>query len=320
MQQLALRPPSFPTRRSYRTNMTAEIVSHLVEKFPDATPAECQRFFEAYRRRHHAKDVQAEAENALQDYVAWRKQFRMDGNGGTSLSINGSENVDPGDHDAMLWRKACGRCESSLKKSQPVASKTKTSSVSRRKMQQKSRDATSKPAIMAPQFVFMHNINHSAIVDKKGNSILHVLPAMIDIQKFTAEYYGQTLLFYLDALLNRNSYDRMTVLLDVRPGQGWPNPLAVFMVNFIRKVVTMVQGRFPGRLERLIVFPVPKPAMGIFQAVQWAFHAELVEKIVLVSGSAERKSPLPRRDLHQYIDKDMLELTEKVRLEMFLPE
>ena len=97
-------------------------------------------------------------------------------------------------------------------------------------------------------------------------------------------------------------------------------PLAVFMVNFVRKLAKMLQGRFPGRLEKLIVFPVPKAALSVFHAMQWVFHAELNERIVLVPGSAERKSPLPKKYLQRYISEEVLDYTEQKRIDTFVTE
>lgn len=107
-------------------------------------------------------------------------------------------------------------------------------------------------------------------------------------------------------------------MLDVRPGEGWPNPLAIFMIPFIRKIAKMLQGRFPGRLERLIVFPVPTTALGVFHAVQWVFNKQITEKMVLVSGPAERQSPLPKDELSKFISEDILDFTEEARRSSFV--
>ncbi|KAG7359190.1 CRAL/TRIO domain containing protein [Nitzschia inconspicua] len=327
--------------------MTAETLILLEQKFPEATKAECRRFWDACRRNNNdnnnnnevvtagTKDATVllvETEKALEEYLEWRRRLGMDdykGNDSQSIESenNNNNNKDPittNHHDAMLWKKSCHRCEQIMMRNQQVSSNKS----SRTKEKRKTKVNTAKTSIHVPQFVFSHNNNNnnnstndrSQVEDNQGNQILHVLPALMDIQNVTAEWYGRTLQFYLDGLLNRESHDKVTVLLDVRPGEGWPNPMAVFMVNFIRKIAKMLQGRFPGRLEKLIVFPVPKPALGIFHAVRWALPTELAEKIVLVSGSAERKSPLPNDELKTYIAEDVLEFTETVRVAKFVPE
>jgi CRAL/TRIO domain len=247
-------------------------------------------------------------------------------NEGNADSVNDNHN-----HDAKLWKAACCRCDkviiSHQDASSPGSSCTKISK--QKSLRRKTNTTTAKStrtvvAMVPPQFVFLHQGNTSTratattVVDNHGNKVLHVLPAMIDTKNVTAEYYGRILQFYLDRILARQSEEKMTVLLDVRPGVGWPNPSAIFMIPFIRKIVTMLQGHFPGRLEKLVVFPVPLAALGVFHAVQWVFHAELMEKIVLISGPAERKSPLPKSDLTKYISETNLDITETARLEKFL--
>ncbi|KAG7355148.1 CRAL/TRIO domain containing protein [Nitzschia inconspicua] len=326
--------------------MTAETLILLEQKFPKATKAECRRFWDACRRNNNNNEVVTagtkdatvllvETEKALEEYLEWRRRLGMDedkGNDSQSIeSKNNNNNKDPttttNHHDAILWKKSCHRCEQIMMMRKQQVSSNKASFTTKEK--RKTKDKSAKTSIHVPQFVFSHNSNkhnnktstsgRSQLVDNQGNQILHVLPALMDIQNVTAEWYGRTLQFYLDGLLNRESHDKVTVLLDVRPGEGWPNPMAVFMVNFIRKIAKMLQGRFPGRLEKLIVFPVPKPALGIFHAVRWVLSTELAEKIVLVSGSAERKSPLPKHELKTYISEDVLDFTETVRVAKFVP-
>ena len=85
------------------------------------------------------------------------------------------------------------------------------------------------------------------IIDRHGYQMIHVLPALIDKSNVSSEIYAMILIFYLDQLLDRSSETKMTVVLDVRPGQGWPNSPAIFMVNYIRKITSMLQGHFPGK-------------------------------------------------------------------------
>jgi hypothetical protein len=321
-----------------------ETATILSQKFPGATRAECKRFLlqacRCRRDRYFGNADEAamvaitvEAEKSLQDYLAWRKRFGMDNKDDNDEDIPLNERLDEGNvdcangtnHDAILWEKACRRCDKVM--SHQDASNALDANVSGAKASKSNstrrRTNTKATTIKAgvPQFVFLHPNNNgtgATMVDHHGNKVLHVLPAMIDNKNVTAEYYGRTLYFYLDRVLARQTEETVTVLFDVRPGEGWPNPSAILMVHFIRKIVRMLQGRFPGRLEKLLVFPVPAPALGVFHAVQWAFHAELKEKIVLVSGSAELQSPLPKSELKKYISEADLDVTEKARLEKFL--
>jgi hypothetical protein len=145
------------------------------------------------------------------------------------------------------------------------------------------------------------------------------LPALINRKQATAETYGLALSFYLDRKVDRSSEEKMTVLLDVRSGEGWPNPLAVFMVYWIRKVTKMLQSHYPGRLDTLILFPVPWAAMSVWGAIKRVFQYGIMDNVALVSGPANTASPLPKERLEELVDDEVLDFTEQFRIDNFKP-
>lgn len=170
------------------------------------------------------------------------------------------------------------------------------------------------------QIIFMHkNKDGQLIADKEGSKILHVIPALINRQVAHADFYALALSLYLERKLDRESEDKMTVLIDMRPGDGWPNPAAIMMIRFVHRVTTVLQRRYPERLQNLILYPVPWAAMGIWAAMKQVFALEITEKVTLVAGSANRGSPLPKEKLEEKVDGETLELTEQVRLDHFKP-
>jgi hypothetical protein len=176
------------------------------------------------------------------------------------------------------------------------------------------------PTKRLQQIIFLHKTKEGKpITDKKGNTILHVLPALINRKQATAETYGLALCFYLDRKFDRSSEEKMTLLLDVRSGEGWPNPLAVFMVNWIRKVTKMIQCHYPERLESMILFPVPWAAMSVWGAIKRVFKYGIMENVALVSGPANTLSPLPKESLEELVDDEVLDLTEEFRIDNFKP-
>ncbi|KAL7568508.1 hypothetical protein ACA910_002629 [Epithemia clementina (nom. ined.)] len=173
-----------------------------------------------------------------------------------------------------------------------------------------------------PQFVFAHNStnNHNdknngddehdgddddddtggcrLMRDIHGHCILHVLPARIDT-RHGAALYTSALCHYLDELLvdsnngndmnNNNSNsnnNKITVLLDVRGGRGWPNPPALQMVGFIRHVAGELSVRYPNRLHQCLVFPLPRAATWIWSmAIKPFLRKELRQAVELIPGS-----------------------------------
>lgn len=167
------------------------------------------------------------------------------------------------------------------------------------------------------QVVFCHRKDGTAITDRKGTKILCVLPAMIDKKQVPAETYGIALSFYFDQMFDRKSEEKVTVLLDVRSGQGWPNVLAIYMINYVRKLAKILQSHLPDRLEQMIVYPVPRAALGVWAAMKWAFHTNVMDKIVLCPGPADTDSPLPKPYLKDYVDDTILDFTEEQRTGRF---
>jgi hypothetical protein len=223
------------------TQMVGRIETYLKQQFPEATDAECRRFVSACRDQRNEssnkddnyfeKKVQNDAEKLLKRYLDWRNMYRMD--------YNDTSKVDDDHDDAALWNYA-------VQKAFEI-----------HKEQQQNPRSNHYPI---DQFLFVHKYKvhgHDgdglAIMDRYGYKILHVLPALIDKDNVSAEMYGMVLIFYLDQLFDRHSEEKMTVVLDVRPGSGWPNSPAVFMVNYVRRITRMLQGHFPGTLCTLHV-------------------------------------------------------------------
>lgn len=171
--------------------------------------------------------------------------------------------------------------------------------------------------LIVRQIVFCHQKDGTPIVDKKGIKILCVLPAMIDKKLVPAETYGIALSFYFEQMFDRNSEEKVTVLLDVRSGTGWPNTLAFYMINYVRQLAKILQSHLPERLERMIIYPVPRAALGVWAAMKWAFHTSVMDKIVLCPGPAETGSPLPKEYLKDYVDDAILDFTEEQRISRF---
>ena len=170
------------------------------------------------------------------------------------------------------------------------------------------------------QVIFQHVLNDENIItDREGNKILYVLPALINRKVADADFYSLALSFYLDRKFDRASEEKMTVVIDVRAGAGWPNPMAVMMIKFAHTVAKQLQHRYPERLHSLVVFPLPFVAIGVWAAIKTVFQSEMMDKIMLVSGPAEQDSPVPMDKLEGRIDPEILDAIEKLRRDNFKP-
>jgi hypothetical protein len=76
-----------------------------------------------------------------------------------------------------------------------------------------------------PQLIYLHkSADGKPIVDKNGVTILHVMPAQVNRSVVPVETHGLAFAIYLDRKFDRNTEEKVTIMLDTRPGEGWPNP------------------------------------------------------------------------------------------------
>lgn len=328
----------------------------LKQEFPEATEAECKRFVKACQDgKKDADAVKEEAEKMLEDYLDWRSCYGLDfkkpdateDDDGADWqyaigkALETVESVKRGEdlvkkltEEAKHAKEAkeekvnydVDLSDSQKEEDKPSESKEekeseKNGEIDEDKGEKDLTDVEKKKSLKTlSQIIFVHKSeNGKPITDKQGHTILHVLPGLINRKVAHADFYGLALSFYLDRKFDRNSEEKMTLLLDVRAGEGWPNPAAIVMISFVRKMTKMLFARYPERLGSLVLFPVPRVALGTLGAIKRVFRPGIMEKINLVCGPAGTKSPLPRKSLEAYVDGDVLDQTEQVRLDYFKP-
>ncbi len=333
-----------------------EIEIALKADFPEATEAEVKRFVRSCQdEKKDADNVKAEAEKALEDYLDWRSCFGLDY---TKDETSATSKSDADDWrlavEKSLQANASMRRAKELedKRAQDEVKRAETESVPVNydiefSDSQKS-DAVDKEIVEATsgkdeakdanydepakeiledenkkdlsQIIFQHvGKDGNPITDKHGSKILYVLPALINRRVAQADFYALALSFYLDRKFDRSSEEKMTVVIDVRAGEGWPNPMAVMMVKFAHTVMRQLQPRYPERLKSLVVFPLPWAAMGVWVAIKRVFQLDILDKITLVSGPADAGSPLPKEKLEGLIDPEVLDIMEQLRIDHFRP-
>jgi len=94
---------------------------------------------------------------------------------------------------------------------------------------------------------------------KDGSDVLFLQVAQTDCS-IAPETYFKALCSYLDELApkeNANDFQRITVFLDTRGGEGWSNPPATHLLPLLRVCTRQLPVNFPGVLQRIVVYPVP---------------------------------------------------------------
>jgi hypothetical protein len=172
------------------------------------------------------------------------------------------------------------------------------------------------------QVIFFHKSEDDAgktICDRDGNRVLHLLSGLINPNTASAKIYANSIAIYLDSNFDRNSTEKVTIMVDVRAGEGWPNTPAYKMVTFLKTIIKVFEYNFPERVKKFVTFPVPRIAIGVFNTIKLLFDSNTANKIVLVSGSAAVDAPLPKEAIKEHINDDVLDQTEKARLSYFKP-
>ena len=125
-----------------------------------------------------------------------------------------------------------------------------------------------------PRIVSVYGGNDGLVLCRNGARIVHVLPSQLDTTVAPSTTYALALAMYLDRKLNRNYTEKVTVVIDIRSGKGWPNPSSVSLVPFIKLVVGSLNSYFPERLSRCILFPLPMTATVIFNKAKGTYQIQ----------------------------------------------
>ena len=154
------------------------------------------------------------------------------------------------------------------------------------------------------------------VVCKNGARIVHVLPCQLDSNLAAPPTYALAVAMYLDRKLDRDFTEKVTVVIDIRFGQGWTNPSSVSIVPFIKLVVGLLNSYFPERLSRCILFPLPMTATMLFNTAKTYLDPDTAAKIQVCSGTGSVSAPVPDKVL-SFIDRKAINAMEERRMSFF---
>jgi len=250
----------------------------LLDLQPESTLAERRRFLKA------RKGVIKAASAQLGSYIQWRFQNKIDEFFPSTFTT-----------DEEDWALAArGAME--------IANTSPTSPASQK---------------ILPRVVSVFGGNDGLVLCKNGARIVHVLPSQLDTNLAPAKTYALALAMYLDRKLDRNHTEKVTVVIDIRSGTGWPNPSSVSLVPFIKLVVGSLNSYFPERLSRCILFPLPMTATVLFNKAKAYLDPDTATKIQVCSGAGSVKSAVPAK-VKNFIDYKSIDAMERRRKELFV--
>lgn len=141
---------------------------------------------------------------------------------------------------------------------------------------------------------------------RDGTRVLFLQAARIDMGEAPLECYMFALCFMMDKILREGDQEPLTVLVDTRPGPGWPNHPARLLLPLILQAGKILPNQYPESLRRLIVYPVPTFAIAFVRMLKGLLDPTTLEKLVLLPGADRVGAPCPAVELTKYVCKASL--------------
>jgi hypothetical protein len=176
------------------------------------------------------------------------------------------------------------------------------------------------PSTKLPRLARVYSVDGSAVRDRDGSRVLHVMPGQMDPTLAKPSTYAVALALYIDRKLDRASSERLTVALDVRGGKGWPNIPPLRNLPFIKTVVKLLVAMFPECLHQCILFPVPQAANWIWKVCKAWIDPDTSRKVQLLTGTATIVSQPPFEAMEKFLEPNVAKLLENERHAMFIED
>lgn len=147
-------------------------------------------------------------------------------------------------------------------------------------------------------------ISKGTFLGKDGSPVILMQIARTDGQ-IAAEVYFKALCCSIDEQISQveKEFQRVTVLLDVRGGEGWPNPKPHELLPLLRISTRQLPLHYPGVLHRIILYPVPVAA-ALFTRMALAFvDSDTRSRITIIT---ERCKGGFEKHLEEYVSRDSL--------------
>jgi len=132
-----------------------------------------------------------------------------------------------------------------------------------------------------------------------GSAVVLVQGARFD-PAIASEEYVLACSQAMDMATPSGSEGSATILIDIRPGEGWPNPPATKLLPFFRALCKGLPANYPERMGRVIIFPVNSVFSYIWSLVSGLLDKSVKGSCVTLSGRAALGAPCPL-ELGRYV-------------------
>lgn len=294
------REESFADDATNCTDPSGSEIARLVREFPLLTREEVQRFWEDHQQNNAEDESEETALEAVREhlsqFVEWRNIYGLGRKSQHDAAIESFEQ-DQRDWKAA-WKKVWDREESGLDLFPP----------SKDPKQQNKKSSKSYPRKEIPQFFFCY-----ASQEDPNQIMLQLLPARIEAYSATPEQHSAACQLYFDRRFDHsNPHQKATLCLDCRGNPQWTNANVFQLQPIISACTHHLVQYHPGRTDRLIIFPVPRLAVSLFEMIKKALPPVIQHQTQLVAGS-ERNCNLPKMAEKGNVPLALLERMEKTR-------
>jgi hypothetical protein len=290
---------------------SSESIKWLRKSHPNATEAECVRFYRCTKRNKKAASAR------LEEWFAWRLENGLK----ITLDEAAVHETIPYGHDYMnadekLWNETTTMALKIISKS--AGSNNGADG-----------DVRLPQIICSYEMHFTPDDNKVSPLTattttpprcKDGTRIIHLVPARFDLSIATAQVYALAAALYLDRLLSRSTTEKVSLICDVRGGRGWANPTPWSLLPFIQATSSLLGRHFPERLKRMVLYPMPSSAVWVWQAAKKLLDADTASKVVVVGDGLSSNNDNMHEELEKFITKKDYLLLEERRRSFFVPQ
>ena len=130
-------------------------------------------------------------------------------------------------------------------------------------------------------------------VAKDGSKIIFVQGAMYDKALAPVDKWVERTTHVIDSIFPVDSTAGLvSVFIDCRPYTGMKNPPAQQLLGFFKAVQQVCYANYPGRISKVVIYPIPTLLVGLINVVKRMFTKEVREK-VRNCGERSGNSPTP---------------------------
>mmetsp|Transcript_10260 Transcript_10260/g.29265 ORF Transcript_10260/g.29265 Transcript_10260/m.29265 type:complete len:465 (+) Transcript_10260:91-1485(+) len=167
-----------------------------------------------------------------------------------------------------------------------------------------------------PKFI-RHTTSTTYLTDAKQAPLFLLLPGLIDPAIAELSTYRIAIAWYLH-ITYPNANTKLSLVIDLRPGQGWRNCHAITLLSTIQEGIQLLTTIFPERLCQCIITPIPKSYYWLWKrCIQPYLDASTKRKIGVICGAHAIDAMTPIDELTYYMDRDMALALHEERLSEF---